>query len=553
MQKPTLFDTHMLTWTDVTNLLRKRGLLMAFTFLAVLVGAWGVLQAGFTDLYETQASLLVKVGRENIEVPVTVQKGQVLSQGVRIADINSEVQMLSAPGIVEAVVDRFGVEPFRNPLVVPTEWQGYPKYYLKRSARAAKSFYKEFLVATNLKKRLSEREEVILAVVDGLKVEPVKESDVLVMKLRLPSAKLSVDVANEILKEYMVRRAAVRQTPAGADFFATQVRENERRLSELLADRAKVRDQWNLSSTAEQRSLLLKQAAEIDTAITMAQSDIAKLEREGIALAESIQRTPAIQDKEYVESRNPSIQSIKDRITALQVEKAKILGRYTQDSEVVKKVESEMADLEAILAREPATVRSSQSTEANPVIREFSKETQEHRIAIAGLEGRNLNLREPSERIQKALKDISLGSDAMEVLDRNYRLAEQDYFTYHTKLEEARISEDLDARRVANVALIAQPNTPIEPVYPRKLFIMLLCIPTALLIAVSFGAFLECLDDRIRSSHDLAGVEELAYLGTFRFELEPVKDGAGKWRTGGWRKAKEKQKVLVFNSPGDSE
>jgi polysaccharide biosynthesis protein PslE len=553
MQKPTLFDTHMLTWSDITNLLRKRGLLMALTFLAVLVGAWGILQVGFTDLYETQASLLVKVGRENIEVPVTVQKGQVLSQGVRIADINSEVQMLSAPGIVEAVVDRFGVEPFRNPLVVPTEWQGYPKYYLKRTARAAKSYYKEFLIAANLKKRLTEREEVILAVVDGLKVEPVKESDVLVMKLRLPSAKLSVDVANEILKEYMARRAVVRQTPAGADFFATQVRENERRLTELLAERAQVRDQWNLSSTAEQRSLLLKQAAEIDTAITMAQSDIAKLEREGSALAESIQRTPAILDKDYVESRNPSIQSIKDRITALEVEKAKILGRYTEDSEVVKKVESEIAGLEVLLSREPATVRSSQSTEANPVIREFTKETQEHRIAIAGLEGRNLNLQEPSERIQKALRDISLGSDAMEVLDRNYRMAEQDYITYHTKLEEARISEDLDARRVANVALIAQPNTPIEPVYPRKLFIMLLSIPLALLLAVSLGTFFECLDDRIRSRHDLAGVEELAYLGTFRFELEPVKDSNGKARSAGWWKAKEKQKVLVFNSPGDSD
>jgi hypothetical protein len=141
----------------------------------------------------------------------------------------------------------------------------------------------------------------------------------------------------------------------------------------------------------------------------------------------------------------------------------------------------------------------------------------------------------------------------MEVLDRNYRMAEQDYITYHTKLEEARISEDLDARRVANVALIAQPNTPIEPVYPRKLFIMLLSIPMALLLAVSLGAFLECLDDRVRSRHDLAGVEELAYLGTFRFELEAVKDGDGKLRNGGWWKAKEKQKVLVFNSPGDSD
>src|SRR6266850_3882741 len=176
---------------------------MVVVFMMVLLGAWGTLQVFFTDLYETQASLLVKVGRENVEVPVTVQKGQVFSQGVRIADINSEVQMLSSPAIVEAVVDHFGPATFRNVLKEPTSIWGYPKYYLKRTAREVKALYKEFLIAVNLKKRLEERDEIVLAVADGVKVEPVKDSDVLILKMRLPSGELAVDVANQILKEYM--------------------------------------------------------------------------------------------------------------------------------------------------------------------------------------------------------------------------------------------------------------------------------------------------------------------------------------------------------------
>src|SRR5262245_59487612 len=131
MNKPDLFETQTLTWSEISHLFRRRWGVMLLVFVAVLVGVWGTLQVFFTDQYETQASLLVKVGRENIEVPLTVQKGQVISQGVRSADINSEVQMLSSPVIATAIVDHFGVGPFRSVLKPPAEWWTYPKYYLR--------------------------------------------------------------------------------------------------------------------------------------------------------------------------------------------------------------------------------------------------------------------------------------------------------------------------------------------------------------------------------------------------------------------------------------
>jgi len=549
MMKPDLFDTHTLTWTDVVNLLRRRWLLMVVVFMMVLLGAWGTLQVFFTDLYETQASLLVKVGRENVEVPVTVQKGQVFSQGVRIADINSEVQMLSSPAIVEAVVDHFGPATFRNVLKEPTSIWGYPKYYLKRTAREVKALYKEFLIAVNLKKRLEERDEIVLAVADGVKVEPVKDSDVLILKMRLPSGELAVDVANQILKEYMARRAVIRQMPAGSDFFAKQLAANEQRLSALMTKRAELRDQWQITSPGEQRSLLLKQAADIDSALIVAGSDIAKLENQRSVLLDRMRNAPERLEKEVVESRNPSIQSIKERITALEVERAKIQGRYTPDSEVVKKVDAELAELDSILSRESMTVRSTQTSESNPIIREFSKEAQEYEAMIAGLQSRNTRLAVPSARIQDSLRQINNGTDALEVVERDHGVTERNYLMYQSKLEEARISEELDARRVTNVALIAQPSTPFEPVYPRKLFTMLVTLPAALLLAIAFAALIESMDDRIRSHRDLEQVSELPYLGTFRFQVETIKniDENGK------RRKRHRRKTLVFSGPADSE
>jgi uncharacterized protein involved in exopolysaccharide biosynthesis len=493
--------------------MKKYYLVILGVFLTLTVGAWGTLQVFFTEQYETQASLLVKLGRENVEVPSSVQNGQLLSQGVRVADINSEVQMLSSRALIEAVVDKFGPDSFFLPLQKPVSVMGYPKYYLKRAGRWGKSVYQDFLIAVNLKKRLTRREEAILGVEQGLQVEPVKDSDVLILKLRLPSAKLAVDVASALLDQYMARRANIRRMSTGTGFFDTQLEENQKRLQDLVRARGSIRKQWNVSSSVEQRSLLLKQLSDISAESARTETEISRLLKQREVMEEEIKKGPELIRKEQVSAQNPSIQSIKDRITALRVERAKLASRYLPDSEVVKKIEKEIGELETALARESPTIVSAVTSEANPVVKDFTREIEQHSVNIAGLESRKEKLLEPTKKISSELARIDTGSDALERLDREYRLAEQNYMVYAKKREEARISDELDAKHITNVTLIAAPETPIEPIYPRKLFIMGIALPLGLLLGIVFAALLESMDDRIRSDRDLDGVGDIPFLG----------------------------------------
>jgi polysaccharide biosynthesis protein PslE len=516
------YEQHSLTWTDLFALVRKYTWVVLAVCLAFTVGAWVVLQVFYTDEYETQTYILVKIGRENAQIPASVQNGSILTQGVRIQDINSEVQMLSSIKLTEAVVDQFGPDAFKSVLNEPEGIWGYPKYYLKKTARYVKNLYKEFLIAANIKKRLTPREDAVEALAYGTKVEPVKESDVLTLKVRLPSAKLAVDCANALLAQYMVSRTQVRRTAAGTDFFDTELKTLKDKLAQLRDERAEVRRKWELSSPAEQRSNLLRELAEIRDKLDTSSAEITRLNRQREIVSQNVNSSPAMLTKEQVTAQNPSIQSIKERLTSLELERAKMAERYAPQSEVLTKADAEIASLRMLLTQEAATVVATVTTQANPLKQELDKDLENHEVQLAGLESERNQLSEPVSRIRSELSRLDQGSDEFETVERDYQIAEQFYLADVKKLEDAKLNDQLDRRRVENVSIIAPPDDPIEPVYPPKPFIMAIAPAVGLLLGIAYAALLESMEDRIRTGADLEAIQGINYLGTFTLEGEAL-------------------------------
>lgn len=508
------FHEHRFSRTELAELAQKYWLLVLATFLSGTAAMWLSFPVFFTDLYESKTSLLVKIGRENADTPSTVQRGQVMSQGVRVTDTNSEVEMLSSRALVEAVVDRIGPDAFKSVLAPPESWTGYPKYYVKKTARGLKSAYKELLILTDLKKRLTPREEAIVRVADGIEVEPVRDSDILVLKVRTPSARLSVDVSSALLDVYLQQRAAARRMPAGSDFFAARLAEASSRLTKAEEIRAAVRARWNLTSALEQRTQYLTELSAIQAEMVRNDAEIAKLQRQRALMMSRIPDLPELVRKEQVDAANPSIQSIKERVTALKLERAKIASRYLPDSEVMRKIDAEIADVEAALRTEPASILDTVTAEENPSKRAFVAGIEQQVVQIAGLETRNRALRGPATKLSERLKDLALGMDALEGAEREYHRAEQDYLGYSKRLEEARMSEALDAQRVTNVAVVAPPETPIAPVYPNKMFLMGIAMALSLLLGVAAAALVETTEDRLLDERSVIELGEVAYLGT---------------------------------------
>lgn len=522
MQLEQRFEQHSLSWADLFALVAKYRWVILTVFVAVTIGAWATLQVFFTDEFETKSNILVKIGRENAETPSSIQNGNLMTTGVRLQDINSEVQMLSSRALIENVVDQFGPDLFKSVLKQPDSIWGYPKFYLKTTARFVKRQYKEFLIAVSIKKRLTPREEAILVLQNGLKVEPIKESDVLTMKLRLPSARLAMECANALLQRYLTTRSNIRRTAAGADFFDAELNKDEAHLGTLRGDRERVRTKYGISSAVEQRTNLLKQYAALRERIDNTDASLQRVEHQREAVAVAASRGDDLLKKEQITAQNPSIQSIKERLTTLELERVRLAGRYSSDSEVLANSDKEITALRHLLSNESPTIISTVTSEANPLKRELHKDLENHDVELAGLRSERAQLEIPLRRIREELASLNVGGDAFETAEREYRLAEGFYVLHVRKMQEAKLNDELDQRRVANVSIIAPPDEPIEPIYPPKPFVMGIALPVGLLLGIAVSALLESMEDRILSEKDLDSIDGLEFMGTFNLPEEPV-------------------------------
>src|SRR5947207_291260 len=222
-------------WAGVLPALRRHKLVISLVFIFTVLSAYSTLEFALNERYDSVAKLLVKVGRENSEVPPTVQNSALFTQGVRQEDINSEVQLLTSQNIVERVVDQLGQDSFKfEPLPPKTLFQTV-KYHVKKAGKWVKAQYKELLYVTNLRKRLDDREAAIVAVTESLNVEHEKDSDVISVRVGLPVSDLAVKVAGTLLDFYFDDHLRVRHIDNGKQFFDTEVAAHRAKLLE--ADR----------------------------------------------------------------------------------------------------------------------------------------------------------------------------------------------------------------------------------------------------------------------------------------------------------------------------
>ena len=200
------------------------------------------------------------------------------------------------------------------------------------------------------------------------------------------------------------------------------------------------------------------------------------------------------------------------------MEHAKLISRYLPEAEPVNKNEGEIAELQSSLTREEPTIVGSVTSELNPLHQIFTQQIEQNQSKIAGLDAKDQTLQKPSEAVHAELEQISEGADRLESVDREMKIAADNYETYAKHREQARISEELDWRHIANVAVLSPPSTPMEPVYPRKLLIMALSFPLGIFLGVLLVLFQAYLDDTIHSQQDMGGFEDLIYLGSLQHE-----------------------------------
>lgn len=501
---------------DLLGVAKRKKRLILFVVIAVSAIVYVAMQF-VSNKYDASAELIVKLGPENAEVPLTVDKGSVHRQGVMKEEINTYISLMSSLPLLETVVDQVGMERFEHQpqqASNPIEWI---KIELKSIVRWSKSRLNDALILLNLRARLSEKELVVIGLQQRLTIQQEKDSNVISLHLRLPDPILARDVLDSLIKNYLVLHEEHFLTDNSLTLaFETQVNQHRKILDDRYATLADRKRKLGVSSITDRRSSLEALTQSIESELLQNRRRLAQLEETRKEIERNIANVEEMVLSERLLRPSASSEAIEKSIAELSVERASLLSDFLEESPKIQALDYEIDALSQRLDSSGGESTLSLRYIRNPVLDGFETQLQSTAVEKASLSSL---IKEAEAQLNSIREESNLlnESDAfIHQLELEISVAEQRMHSAATKYEEARSRDLLRNNNVANVDILIAPSYNPKPAAPRRLLLMLAAVAGSFGLGFALALFLEWRDPRVYDLKDLRSLPNVVVFGHYR-------------------------------------
>lgn len=464
------------TMRDIAAIAFRHRQLMGIAFLGVFLGA--VLCALLVPS-EYEASMKILVKQERVDPLVTAEANapaQFARRPVTEEDLNSEVQLITSRDLLEKVVVACQLDSKGLPL-----WSRALLRNAPQEARVSKA-------VRQLEKDLD--------------VEPVRKSNLIEVTYTSSDPQLAAQVLRKLSEFYLEKHLAVHR-PAGAlEFFQKQTEQYRQRLSESQVRLAEFSKQQGTIAAQMERDNALQKVNDFETSLRQTMSAIAEARNRIRTLEKQAGTTP---ERVVSSERNVNAQlltELKSKLLTLELKRTELLAKYSPTYKLVTDLDSQIQQTrEALAAEEAAPVREV-TTNNNPTSQWIDAELAKARTELASLQARATATERTVGAYRQSAGVLDQKRMQQDDLLRAAKAEEGNYLLYMNKLEEARISDAMDTKRILNVTMAEAPSVPDEPLY-SGLFLMLLGTILAGMASVGSAVVADYLDPSFRTPAEL--------------------------------------------------
>lgn len=429
----------------LTVLFKQRNTILIIFFTVVATVTIGSFLLSPT--YEAKSSLLVKFGREYIYRPEVGERGQ----DMRLIPlnqeevINSEVQILTSRDLTEKVITTLKVENI------------YPD------------------LAKNPPGRFTPLEAAIEQFEKKLSVEGIKKSNVIQVSFQHKDPRIAAKAVNLLVDFLKEKHLQVYSDPKSS-FLEQQLLTYEQSLIESQNQLKDFKQKYRVFSLEEQRTLLLKQRTDLDTVLKTAQNQVKELQNRLSSLKNQI-RTVSKDVPLYSETeRYKIIDDAKTQLLTLQLREQQLLQKYNEDTPLVVNVRKEITIVQGFIKKQEEDLKDKVRTGQNIVYQDLEREIIKTQAELSSQEAKSTALQGQIAQLDIEIPNLDLRENELENLKRDMSSNERNYKTYLEKVEEARISDDLNRQKMANISVIQTASVPPKPIKPKKAFNIVLGI-----------------------------------------------------------------------------
>jgi uncharacterized protein involved in exopolysaccharide biosynthesis len=371
------------------------------------------------------------------------------------AVINTEIQILTSPDLLEMVVTDLGVENIYPSLVTPA-----PKgpAGVKAAIKSATAQFK-----------------------GNLSARSVNPSNVINVSLRHTDPQAAVLAVNKLLEFFKVWHVEIYSSPK-SPFLGRQLDVYRQRLKQSEKDIEDFKQENRVFSLDQQRTQLLLQRTEFDTAFKRTQNRIQGLRQKISSLKSEMQVTP---ENVVNQTRGVSKSTNSARGTLLDLERRKqqLLAKYDESNRLIANINKEIQLVTDFLAEHEVSSNQTNTIGKNPVYLQLETDLISNRAELRNQEAIAHGFKQDLKRLNNELEELDKWDIEERILKRELVTNEKNYNNYLSKVEEARIEEEMELAKMVNITIIQKAIEPTTPIEPRKR----LNIAVGIILGAAFG------------------------------------------------------------------
>lgn len=424
------------------------------TVLTVAIGSFVL-----PPIYQAEATLMIKMGREHIYRPEIGGLNPSIAfdqKGI----LESEVQILTSRDLAARVITDIGIH----------------------------ALYPDFLADSS--DHMPPLERSILELQDHLHITEVKDSGVLKVSFEHERPEMASQVVNRLVDFLLQKHLEIFSNPQ-VNFLETQAETYHQKFLASQSQLQAFKHRHGLSSLKEEQRLLLEQRQELDAGL----KNIYQL-RQGLAsklssLKAQIDTIPPTVPLASVSEQQRVIDEANANLLELKMKEQNLLTQYKDTSRLIKNIRSEINMVKQFIQEQEARLTDKVTTGTNPVYQELAIERHKTESELRSLATQAETMEKHLKQLDQKLASLDRLEKELDTLQLKAESDEENYKMYLAKVEEARVSEEMDRLKMANISVIQPATIPSKPVKPQKTLNLALSVVLGGLFAFLLAFFSE--------------------------------------------------------------
>jgi len=484
---------------------RHKWKMVLFFLTVTIIVAVGTFLAA--EIYRSEAKLLVRVGRESVSLDPTATTGQIINVSQsREDEINSELEIIKSRGLAEKVVDSIGPAAFLNRPDEQLTAEGAARETVRKARREVRTAIRgprSLLEQLDLVDPIDDRTKAVLTVMNNLKIDVSKNSNIISIFYEAQTRELARDVIAKLIDLYLEKHIAVHQTPGSYEFFAQQSNDLRNKLVNAEKELLDVKNMMGISSPEEQRLIVLNRIGNLEQQTGVAEAELAVSKAKVQTMQKTLAGIPeAVATGETAGFSDHGADLMRARLYELQMKEQSLESKYTEESRQVQMIRQEVAEAQALLDKE----------KVNSIHKQVQLELFTEQVTLSSLEAKVENLKGQLADAQAELKTVNDADFRITQLTREIDVQKANYRKYSDSLEQGRIDQALEVGNISNISVVQSATLPMKSVRPKKKLNLALGVLLGIFGAIGLAFSSEYIDHSIRTPEEVEDKLQLPTL-----------------------------------------